>query len=161
MDSNNNKTPRVISGSIKDNKIQLTNYMLISNKLQTFSYNYKENFMGKDTAMGFIKYIGTLPNGESTMPKDIFYPGLSGNDLDTIGKLSGENNSYSLLNASFKDTKWNKAGEISEIVWSFSFKGISNLNKDVSKNYVINLKLKPFGTDKDNFYYRIYSMSLE
>jgi hypothetical protein len=161
MDSSNNKTPRVLSGTIKENKIELTNYMLINNKMQNFSYNYKENFMGKDTAMGFIQYIETLPSGESAMPKDIFYPGLSGNDLAAIGKLSGENNSYTFLNASFKDTKWNKAGEVSEIIWSFSFKGISNTNKDVSKNYVLNLKFKPNGQDKDNFYYKVYSMSLE
>ena len=161
MDSNNNKTPRVISGTIKENKIQLTNYMLINNKMQTFSYNFKENFMGKDTALGFIKYIGTLPGGESTMPKDIFYPGLTGNDLATIGKLSGENNNYIFLNALFKDTKWNKAGEVSEIIWSLSFKGTSITSKDISKNYVLNLKLKPYGEDKDNFHYKIYSMSLE
>lgn len=161
MDSNNNKTPRVLSGSIKENKIEFTNYMLINNKMQNFSYNYKENFMGKDTVMGFIKYIETLPSGESAMPKDIFYPGLNGNDLAAIGKLSGENNSFIFLNAWFKDTNWNKAGEISEVIWSFSFKGISNVNKDVIKSYVVNLKLRPHGEDKDGFYYKIYSMSLE
>jgi len=160
-DSENNKTPQFFSGTISDGKIYLTNYIMIKSKLEIIKYPQKDNFMGKDSVYSFINYIQSLPEGEAAMPREIFYTGLSGNDLALIGKLSGENNKYVFQNANFKDSKWNKSGKATEVIWSISFKGTSNTNKELSKNYTVSIKLKPEGEDVDSYYYKIYSMNLE
>jgi len=160
-DSGNSKTPQFYSGTLGDIKIYLTNYMLIGSKLETIKYPQKDNFMGKDSIYSFIKYIQSLPEGEAAMPKEIFCDGLSGKDLALIGKLAGENNTYTFQNATFSDNKWNKVGKPTDVTWSISFKGTSNTTKDLMKNYTVNIKLRPEGEDTDVFYFKIYSMSLE
>ena len=47
IDSKNNKTPKVLSGNIKDGKINFTSYIFIKNSLKSFDYNYVDNYMGK------------------------------------------------------------------------------------------------------------------
>jgi hypothetical protein len=86
--------------------------------------------MGKDSIFSFIKYIESLPGNEANKPANVFYPGLSGDDIAVIGKLSGENNTYSFQNCVFKDSKSDKNGEVSEILWTLNFKGTSNVSKD-------------------------------
>ena len=134
---------------------------MIKSKFEIIKYPQKDNFMGKDSIYSFINYIQSLPEGETAMPKDIFCAGLSGNDLALIGKLAGENNKYIFQNANFRDSKWNKNGKVTEVIWSISFKGTSNNNKDLTKNYTVSLKLKPEGDEANSYYYKIYSMSFE
>jgi len=58
VDSKNNKTPKVLSGNIKDGKLNFVSYILIKNSLQSFDYNYIDNYMGKNTVLGFISLLG-------------------------------------------------------------------------------------------------------
>jgi hypothetical protein len=161
VDSNTNKTPKVLSGNIYGNNIQLDNYILINNKLEKFTYNFNSFFMGKDSIASFIRYIESLPYGEGAKPSDCFYAGMTGNDLAAIGKLSAENCNFKFQNALFKDSKWDKNGNATEIKWSISFKGISNLDNKQIKNYTLDLILRPNKTPLNQYYYKIYSIVIE
>jgi hypothetical protein len=162
-DSSNNKSPKFLSGKMGANKIELSTYMFMhdKSKLENVAMNYKDNYMGKDSIFAFIKYIEALPANEANKPANIFYPGLSGEDLAVIGKLSGENNTYSFQNCVFKDSKSDKNGEVSEILWTLNFKGVSNASKDKVKNYSLNVSLKPQGKAEENNYFRVYSIELQ
>lgn len=134
---------------------------MINSKLESIKYPQKNNFMGKDSVYNFINYIQNLPNAEATMPKEIFCDGLTGTDLALIGKLAGENNTYTFQNAMFKDNKWNKNGNATEFIWSLSFKGTSNINKTLTKNYTVTIKLISQGQENEANYFKISSMILE
>ena len=47
VDSKNNKTPKMLSGNIKDGELNLTSYFFIQDSLKSFDYNYVDNYMGK------------------------------------------------------------------------------------------------------------------
>lgn len=162
VDSSNNKTPKFLSGKMGSNKIELSNYIFLpdKNNLENFAYNYKESYMGKDSVFAFIKYVEALPQEEANKPANIFFPGLSGQDLASIGKLAGENNTYTFQNCVFKDNKSNSNGEIAEILWTLNFKGVSNASKDKVKNYTVNLLLKPSGDTNQNYAFKIYSINV-
>lgn len=161
-DCSNNKTPKFLSGKITSNKIEFSNYIFIpdSNKLEKFAFNHKDNYMGRDTILSFIKYIGSLPEGEAEKPANIFYPGLNGDDISLIGKLSGENNTYVFQNCVFKDNKSDKNGDITEALWTLNFKAASNTNKKQIKNYSLNVLLKPNEKADENYLFKIYSIKL-
>lgn len=162
-DYTNNKTPRFMTGKLTSNKIELSTFMYMHDvsKLENVVFNYKDNYMGKDSIFSFIKYIEALPGSEPNKPANIFYPGLSGQDISVIGKIAGENNTYAFQNCIFRDSKSDKNGDTSEITWTLNFKGISNLNKDKIKNYSLNVLLKPNGKAEENNYFKIYSITLD
>jgi hypothetical protein len=162
-DCSTNKTPKFLTGKIGASKIELSSYIFMpdKNKLESFTFNYKNNYMGRDSVFSFIKYIESLPSSEPNKPSNIFYPGLSGQELAAIGKLSGDNNTYTLQNCTFKDDKSDKNGDILEVVWTLNFKGISNADKSKAANYTVNLRLKTDGKAEDNNFFKIYSISLE
>ncbi|MCM0649850.1 VCBS repeat-containing protein [Clostridium swellfunianum] len=162
-DCTNNKTPRFMTGKLTSNKIELSTFMYMHDvsKLENVVFNYKDNYMGKDSIFSFIKYIEALPGSEPNKPANIFYPGLSGQDISVIGKIAGENNTYAFQNCIFRDSKSDKNGDTSEITWTLNFKGISNLNKDKIKNYSLNVLLKPNGKAEENNYFKIYSITLD
>lgn len=155
IDTSNNKTVKLLSGRIANNKISLKNYIMVNNKLQEFDYNYKENYIGKDTVLTFINYIESLPYGEKEKP-DIFSGSLSA-DIGNIGKLSGESSKFKFHDGFFKDIKSDKNGNISEAEWRLNFSGTDNNNQ--KNNYSINIKLKNEGSDKYSF--KIYSIKIK
>lgn len=164
IDSHNNKTPKVVSGKYDGTKMSVMYYMLIKNSLMSYSYisDIKECYLGKDTIFSFIKYIESLPKGEETKPEGIFDPSSSSKIFAAIGKLAGENNTYSLQDATFIDTGWNKDGTISDIKWELNLKGISNNNKEIIKNYKVSVDLKysPDVKDKNKYIYKICSSKI-
>lgn len=161
-DSSTNKTPKFLSGKMGANKIELTSYMYMydNSKLENVVFNYKDNFMGRDSIFSFIKYIEALPGSEANKPSNIFYPGLSGQDLSVIGRLAGEQNTYSFQNCVFKDIKSDKNGVASEVLWTLNFKAVSNISKDKVKNYTLNVSLKPEGKEDAANFFKISSISL-
>lgn len=162
-DCSNNKTPKFLSGKLSENKLELSSYMFMHDKntLENVLYNYKDNFMGRDTIFSFIRYIESLPGNEANKPENIFYPGLGGQDISVIGRLAGENNTYLFQNCVFKDNKSDRNGENTEILWTLNFKGISNIAKDKIKNYTLNAVLRPNGKADESNFFKIYSITLE
>jgi hypothetical protein len=157
IDSHNNRTPKFISGNIVNNKPIYTSYMLIGNLLQNVTLD--NNFYGQQVVYSFIKYIESLPDGETNKPKDIFADTMDGKSLSPIGKLCADNNYYSFQDSVFMDTKYDKNGSPTEVQWTLSFRGIGKTAQSESKCYTLSLKLKNTPQDKDNF--KIYSIQLQ
>ncbi|MCT8978185.1 VCBS repeat-containing protein [Clostridium sp. CX1] len=158
IDCKNNKTPKVISGKLQNDDITLSNYIFLNYKFKNYNYETNNVFMGKDTICSFVKFVQGLPHNESYRPKDIFVPTLDKSSLSVIDKLAGDNNSYVFQDGIFTENKCNQDGEVSEVLWTLSFKGVSNLNSNTVKNYTINLLLTKDENSKDNFYFKITSM---
>jgi hypothetical protein len=158
FDTQSNKTPKFVSGNLTGNKFSLSYYMYIGSRLQSFNYE-NDIIPGKEAVVSFIRYIETLPEGEAYMPKDVFYPGLTGKDLVAIGKMSGDNSFYKFQDAMFVDTKVDKEGEISEIKWTLNFKGTPKAASKESKNYSLTVKLKQDLSCADRCF-KIYNMIL-
>lgn len=142
MDSCNSKTPKVISGTLKDNQMSLKNYIILRNKFEEFDYKYSNDFMGKNSIITFINYIQGLPTSEANRPQEIFDTNISGKDLQEIGKLSAENIQFKFQDATFLDKKYNKNGDASIVQWTLNFKGTSNKDTSIVKNYTIIASLK-------------------
>jgi hypothetical protein len=159
IDSQSNKTPKIISGNLVNSKLNFASYMFFNGNLQNINYSSEDIIPGKDAVLGFIKYIETLPEGESYKPLEVFYPGLTGKDLTAIGKMCGENNIYSFQDAIFMDTKVNKDGDITEIKWTLNFRATSKNLSDQIKNYSVIIKLKPDSTCSDRCF-KIFNISL-
>ena len=117
--------------------------------------------MGKDSIMTFINYIQCLPNEEEKRPIYIFDPRINGKSLSKIGMLSSENNSYIFQDATFMDIRCDENGEVSELKWNLNFRGISNLDRNVVKNYNITVLLKPFKDSVQSFYFKIFSIDVK
>ncbi|MBU3154417.1 VCBS repeat-containing protein [Clostridium estertheticum] len=158
VDSKNNKTPKMLSGNIKDGELNLISYIFIQDSLKSFDYNYVDNYMGKTTVLGFINLMATFPVSELTMPKDLFTSDLNGNDISLLSDLSDRKVHLTFQDAVFKDFKWDKDGNTSDVLWTLNFKGtntndllepnVTNLKE--SKNYTIELILKLIpNTNKD------------
>jgi hypothetical protein len=161
IDCKNNKTPKIISGNISNGTMTQVNYVLINNELYNFNLTAKDNFLGKNTILSFIKYVQGLPGSEPYKPSDIFYPGLTGKDLNPISKMTGGNITYGFEDGLFMDTKWNKDGEVSEVKWILNFKGTSNTDTSIIKPYKITLSLKATSNTDTNLNYKIQTVTVE
>ncbi|MFL0245948.1 FG-GAP repeat domain-containing protein [Candidatus Clostridium stratigraminis] len=161
-DSSNNKTPKFVTGKIGANKIELSSYMFMydKGKLENIVFNYNDNFLGRDTIYSFVKYIEGLPQSEANSPSNIFYPGLTGQDLSVIGRLAGEQNTYSYQNSVFKDSKSDKNGTITDVIWTLNFKAVSNISIGKTKNYTLNVYLRPEGKSDAANYFKIVAITL-
>ncbi|BAH08003.1 hypothetical protein CKR_2952 [Clostridium kluyveri NBRC 12016] len=158
IDCKNNKTPKVISGKIQGNNIAFSNYIFLNYKFTNYSYDTNKTFIGKDTIYAFIKLIEGLPESEYYKPNSIFSSDISKEDMSLIGRLSGEDNSYVFQDALFKENKCDNKGDISEICWTLNFRGISNADNSIVKNYTLDLILTPDKNSKDNYYFKIASI---
>jgi hypothetical protein len=157
IDCKNNKTPKVISGKFQDNTITLSNYIFLNYKFKNYNYDNSSSstFMGIDTISAFIRFVQSLPQAEHFNPKDIFDANLYDKDLPLIKKLYSDNNTYVFQDSIFKENKCNEDGDVSEICWTLNFRGISNSDKKIVRNYTINLLLTPNENSKNNYYFKI------
>jgi hypothetical protein len=161
VDSKNNKTPKVLSGNIKDGKMNLTSFVLTKNSLKSFNYNYGVNYMGKDTILGFINLMTSFPLAELNISKELFAANLNGNDISLLGDLSNRKVFYNFQDAVFKDSNWDKEGNPSEILWTLNFKGTTAQNVKEIKNYNIELILKPIPNASGSSTFKITSISIK
>lgn len=160
VDCKNNRTPKLISANISKGTFTQNNYILINDELNSFNLNTKDNFLGRDTILLFIKYIESLPNGEAKKPVQLFYPGITGKELTPIGKMSAEKSKYVFQDGLFMDTSWNKDGDATEVSWTLNFQGISAAS-NVSSRYSIKINLKSTDDANSSNYFKINSISLE
>lgn len=161
IDSHNNETPKIISANFFNGKIDFSNFILIRNKLKNYAADYKENFIGKDTVASFISKIQILDPDELKNENKIFYSDSWSTFIQIYNKLLKDNNTYTFEDASFKDTRYNKDGEISEVKWILNFKGISKSNINQLKNYSLDVTLRASDQDKENpYYFKISSLNL-
>lgn len=161
VDSKNNKTPKVLSGNIKDGKINFVSYIFIEKSLKSFDYNYVDNYMGKNTILGFINLMSSFPLAELNISKELFTPELDGNDISLLGDLSNRKVHFNFQDAVFKDYKWDKDGNVSEILWTMNFKGTNATGIKESKNYNIELILKLMPNVNSISTFKISSISIK
>ena len=161
IDSKNNKTPKVISGNIKDGEMNLISYIFIKNNLKSFNYNYADNYMGKNTILGFVNLMTSFPLSELNMPKELFAPDLNGNDISLLGDLSSQKIHFSFQDGVFKDYNWDKDGNASEILWTLNFKGTDTTNLKETKNYTIELIVKLMPNENKVSIFKISSVSIK
>lgn len=161
IDCKNNKTPKVISGRLQDNNIWMSNYIFLNYKFKNYNYETTNTFMGKDTIFTLISFIQSLPQNEEYKPKDIFSSNISSKSLSIIGKLAGDNNTYVFQDGIFMENKCDSNGDASEIIWTLNFRGISNRDKSLIKNYTLNVTLIPDKNSKERNYFKIISLNLK
>ena len=161
VDSKNNKTPKVLSGNIKDGKMNFISYIFIKNSLKSFDYNYVDNYMGKNTILGFINLMASFPLAELNISKELFAPDLNGNDISLLSDLSSRKVYFNFQDAVFKDYNWDKDGNASEILWTLNFKGTNTNDLKETKNYTIELILKLMPKDDKVSTFKISSISIK
>lgn len=161
IDTHNNETPKIISANFFNGKIDFSNFILIRNKLKNYTADYKDNFIGKDTIASFISKIQILDPDELKNENKIFHSDSWSTFIQIYNKLLKDNYTYTFEDASFKDTRYNSDGEISEVRWILNFKGVSNSNMSQSKNYSLDVTLKASNQDKEKpYYFKISNLSL-
>ena len=102
---------------------------------------------------GFINLMSSFPLAELNISKELFSPNLNGNDISLLGDLSNRKVYFNFQDAVFKDYKWDKDGNASEILWTLNFKGTNTNNIKETKNYTMELilKLMPNGDSVSTF----------
>jgi hypothetical protein len=161
IDSKNNKTPKVLSGNINDGKINLVSYIFIKNSLKSFDYNYVDNYMGKDTILGFINLMSSFPLAELNISRELFSPNINGNDISLLNDLSSRKVSFNFQDAVFKDYKWDKGGNASAVLWTLSFKETNTKDIKEIKNYTIELILNLISKDDKVPTFKISSIKIK
>lgn len=133
LNSKNNKTPSIFSGSIVKGVFSFENYMLIGTNFKNISY---ENITvpGNDEIINFIDIIEN-PYELSQLP-NIFSESISRNDTALLWKLEKNLYSYSFQDAFFIDDKWDNNGNISSVMWELNFKK-KDKSTDTSNNSII------------------------
>ncbi|MBP2032783.1 hypothetical protein J2Z42_001457 [Clostridium algifaecis] len=158
IDCTNNRTPKIITGKFDGYNMSLTNYIFLNYKFKNYNLEDNPSFIGKDTICSFINFIQGLPSSKSYVPNNIFSPNLSNEDTYLIDKLAKENNTYVFQDALFMEKKCDKKGNSYEISWSLNFKGFSNSDSSIMKNYTINLILVYDKNSSNSNYFKIISM---
>ncbi|MCY6369657.1 FG-GAP repeat domain-containing protein [Clostridium ganghwense] len=159
IDCSNNKTPKFISGNISMGNFIFSNYILVQNKFEKYTYNAKDTFIEKDTILSFINFMTTLTKNSKLPDQHIFSSKINDSSLALITALINADNTYIFQDAQFRDTKTNKNGEPSQIEWILNFRGINNTQKDIIKNYSLNLKLKAVSNSRECYYFKINSIN--
>ncbi|MBA5851249.1 VCBS repeat-containing protein [Clostridium sp. cel8] len=158
IDCTNNRTPKIITGRFQGENMMLTNYIFLNNKLKNYNLEENKTFMGKDTICSFINFIEKLPSSKPYIPNKIFSSNLSNDDMYLIDKLANENNTYVFQDGMFVEKKSDRKGNTSELSWVLNFKGVSNSDSSIIKNYTINLILVSNKNETDSNKFKIISM---
>ncbi|WP_026884615.1 hypothetical protein [Clostridium akagii] len=156
IDYHNNKTPKIILGNLNNKTAELSNYIISKNNLIKYPSNYNSNFLGKDSILEFIKYIDSLPYNILYSPREVFYPEAANSITKTVDTLSSFNATYYFQDGFFIDNGCDKDGVITSMKWILNFKGISNSDTKIVKNYTLNLILKPSGDTNSSYYFKIF-----
>ncbi|MDD3224674.1 MAG: VCBS repeat-containing protein [Clostridium sp.] len=160
IDYHNNRTPKTLIGNIDNDDIYISNYIMKNNTFSKYVSNYNKNFLGKDSIFKFVQYVKSLPYNVMSKPENIFYPSDLNSVYNSIDYLCQSNSTFSFQDATFMDNHCSKDGNISEMKWTLNFKGISNTDKSIIKNYTMDLILKPYGDSKEANYFKIYSIKI-
>ncbi len=160
LDCTNNKTPKIVSGTLKQNNFILSNYILIQNKLEKYHYVYSDTFMGKDTILHLINNINNASQNYVQSSAEIFDPVIPSSSLSILSSLPYMGNNFIFQDALFTDIKSNNNGDPTHIQWTLNFRGTS-IKSNESKNFTLKVNLRTFDNSKDSFYFKIYSIALE
>ncbi|EPB9402285.1 hypothetical protein [Clostridium perfringens] len=139
VDSNNGKTPKILSFSLGDSKENIQKYMLLNKKLKNISYDTVEP-TGLYSIISFIDIISL--NYEISELPNIFATYISKEDLSQIWRLEKESYYYDFQDAFFMDIAWNNTGEATNCSWTLNFNKIpkENPNNKSQVKFIIQLE---------------------
>ncbi|MBV4416404.1 hypothetical protein [Clostridium tyrobutyricum] len=158
IDCTNNRTPKVITGRFQGDIMLLTNYIFSNSKFKNYNLEDNPGFLGKDTVCSFINFIQTLPSSRPYEPNNIFSSNISSDDMYVLDKLAKSDTSYTFQDAIFKEKKSDKNGNSAEVQWTLNFKGVSNSDTSIIKNYSINIILDADKNSSSSNYFKIVSI---
>lgn len=139
VDSNNGKTPKILSFSLSNSKEDIQKYMLLNKKLKNISYDTVKP-PGLYSITSFIDIISL--NYEISELPNIFASYIPKEDLSQIWRLEKESYYYDFQDAFFKDIDWNNTGEVTNCSWTLNFNKIpkENTNNKSQVNFIIQLE---------------------
>ncbi|EJT6662926.1 hypothetical protein C4D51_03350 [Clostridium perfringens] len=139
VDSNNGKTPKILSFSLGDSKENIQKYMLLNKKFKNISYDTVEP-TGLYSIISFIDIISL--NYEISELPNIFATYISKEDLSQIWRLEKESYYYDFQDAFFMDIAWNNTGEATNCSWILNFNKIpkENPNNKSQVKFIIQLE---------------------
>lgn len=140
IDSKNNKTPKIVTGNLKDNGIKLKNHLFINNKFKTFDYSYPDNYIGDKLIYSFVGFIESFPNMNLILP-NYFNTYINSNELSMIYTLSSKNTFYHFQDGFFKDISYDSQDRPLEVKWTLNFRGIEKGDYKLINNYTIDIIL--------------------
>lgn len=147
IDSDNGKTPKLISFTLGDSLEDVQRHMLINKKLKNISYDNFE-ISGFNVVRQFIDII-SLKYEISELPKNIFISYIASEDLSLLWKLDKEEFTYSFQDAFFRDISWDEKGNLKTCNWSLNFNKFSNNNSLLKSQINFNITLE----NLNNSYY--------
>lgn len=145
IDSNNGKTPKILSFSLNDSKENIQKYMLLNKKVKNISYDSVES-PGFQSIISFIDIISL--NYEIDDLPNIFTSYISSQDLSQLWRLDKDLYYYNFQDAFFRDISWDNKGNISTCSWSLNFYKISKENTENKSQINFTVQLEKI---KDTF----------
>ncbi|HFE9682351.1 TPA: hypothetical protein ACGA31_000786 [Clostridium perfringens] len=139
VDSNNGKTPKILSFSLGDSKENIQKYMLLNKKFKNISYDTVEP-TGLYSIISFIDIISL--NYEISELPNIFATYISKEDLSQIWRLEKESYYYDFQDAFFRDLDWNTNGEVTNSSWILNFNKIPKENPNNKSQVKFTIQLE-------------------
>lgn len=139
FDTKTNEMPKIIQGDFFNEKMDLKCYVLLEDKLESFKYNFPENFMGYNTVENFINYLLSTEKKDISILNNIFHTKILNSDKNLIESLKNSS-SYTFQDAVFKEIPIDDPNLSTSIEWLLNFKKVSISEV---KNLTLKLVLKP------------------
>ncbi|MGV1059418.1 hypothetical protein ACQR24_01035 [Clostridium perfringens] len=139
VDSNNCKTPKILSFSLGDSKENIQKYMLLNKKFKNISYDTVEP-TGLYSIISFIDIISL--NYEISELPNIFATYIPKEDLSQIWRLEKESYYYDFQDAFFRDIDWNTNGEVTNSSWILNFNKIPKENPNNKSQVKFTIQLE-------------------
>lgn len=157
LDSNNSKTPKVITGNYESGDIKFSGYLFNKGNLEKFTDTNPLTLPGEDTISNLISLIQTLPNQYISVP-NYFYSQISGSDLESLFRLANGSNNFKFQDGYFIDLAWHENGTITCSNWILNFRSMSTSDSSEVGNMTINLMLNKYNDEV--FPYKITSFNI-
>lgn len=157
MDSHNNKSPKIFSGSFSNGTLAMSSYTCNKGVLRHYESNISEAIPGLDTTSNFICLVESFPNLYLSVP-DYIYPQISGNDIETLFRLANNNNYYIFQDGYFIDSAWDKYGKATCENWVLNFRCTPTEDTNKASNITIDITLNRY--EDDTFPYKITSINV-
>ncbi|MGL4742389.1 MAG: hypothetical protein ACRC41_16615 [Sarcina sp.] len=128
LDSNNSRTPKVLSFSIDEPNKSLQKHMLINGVYKNISFSNDEipGLLCISSLIDSLCYQKTY--------EDIFTLENADNEITKLDDIFNNQLSYSFLDATFLDTSWNSNNSVESVKWTLRF-------KPTNSNSIINLNV--------------------
>lgn len=125
LDSNNNKTPKLLSLSSSKGDGSTKGFIFLGDNLKDITFS-KQKVPGLSPLQGFIDII-EAPYELSEAP-NLFTPNIDSSELAILWGLDKDNTRYSFQNGYFTDFKWDSNGNVLGVSWTLSFESVKNTN---------------------------------